>query len=197
MVNQFAEVMSKRTDEELIKITTIDKDGYELLAVEAAEDEIRNRGLDTSKIEELKTEITAKLEEQKTLDESKVSLFTRFLNFIIDVIAFFLIAVVLSYFIGLFYSPKDEVAIELAGYGTILISFLSYYIMMELTYQKTLGKFITKTKVETEDGNIPELGDIVKRTFCRLIPFDRVSFLFTKNGIHDSLSKTRVVKDRE
>ena len=40
-----------------------------------------------------------------------------------------------------------------------------------------------------------ENGDIITRTFCRLIPFDRISFLFVKNGIHDYLSKTKVVKD--
>ena len=42
----------------------------------------------------------------------------------------------------------------------------------------------------------PEQSDIISRSFCRLIPFDRVSFLFTKNGIHDFLSKTKVVKDK-
>jgi uncharacterized RDD family membrane protein YckC len=66
---------------------------------------------------------------------------------------------------------------------------------MEIKFQKTIGKFITKTKVVKLNGEKPESSDIISRTFCRLIPFDRVSFLFMKNGIHDFLSKTKVIKD--
>ena len=54
---------------------------------------------------------------------------------------------------------------------------------------------VTKTKVVKMNGEKPTDGDIITRTFCRLIPFDRLSFLFVKNGIHDFLSKTKVVKD--
>ncbi len=67
---------------------------------------------------------------------------------------------------------------------------------MEIKFQKTLGKFVTKTKVVKLNGEKPTNEDIITRTFCRLIPFDRISFLFVKNGIHDFLSKTKVVKDK-
>jgi uncharacterized RDD family membrane protein YckC len=68
---------------------------------------------------------------------------------------------------------------------------------MEYKFQKTLGKFITKTKVVTKGGEKPELSDIIRRTLCRLIPFDKISYLFTKNGIHDRLSETIVIKDEK
>jgi uncharacterized RDD family membrane protein YckC len=66
---------------------------------------------------------------------------------------------------------------------------------MEIKFQKTLGKFITKTKVVKMNGEKPENSDIILRTFCRFLPFDRLSFVFTKNGFHDFLSKTKVIKD--
>jgi uncharacterized RDD family membrane protein YckC len=75
-------------------------------------------------------------------------------------------------------------------------AFFGYYVIMETKYQKTIGKFITKTTVVTKDGAKPEIGDIVRRTFCRLIPFDRISFMFTKNGFHDRLSDTIIIKDK-
>jgi len=78
----------------------------------------------------------------------------------------------------------------------LVFSFI-YYIFMESKYQKTLGKMLMKTKVVMADGTTPEVSDIITRTFCRLIPFDRISFLFTKNGFHDRLSSTMVVKDVE
>ncbi|WP_349663302.1 RDD family protein [Cellulophaga lytica] len=51
---------------------------------------------------------------------------------------------------------------------------------MEIKFQKTIGKFVTKTKVVKMNGEKPTDGDIMTRTFCRLIPFDRLSFLFVK-----------------
>ena len=52
MNSDFKDVMFKRTDDELIKIVTIDKGKYQSLAIEAAEEEIRKRNIDTTKIEQ-------------------------------------------------------------------------------------------------------------------------------------------------
>ena len=59
MSAEFKDVMSKRTDEELIKIITIDRKDYQPLAVEAAEEEIKNRNIDTTKIEKVKVDLEA------------------------------------------------------------------------------------------------------------------------------------------
>ncbi len=83
----------------------------------------------------------------------------------------------------------------LLGYVIMFATFIGYYALMEIKFQKTVGKFLTKTRVIKMNGEKPENSDIISRTFCRLIPFDRISFLFVKNGIHDFLSKTKVVKD--
>ncbi|WP_417198809.1 RDD family protein [Bizionia sp.] len=65
---------------------------------------------------------------------------------------------------------------------------------MEIKFQKTLGKFITKTKVVKLNREKPNPSDIINRTICRFIPFDGISYLFVKNGLHDYLSKTKVIK---
>ncbi len=72
---------------------------------------------------------------------------------------------------------------------------LAYYIILEATLGRTLGKLITGTKVVNADGNTATMGQVVGRSFARFIPFEAFSFLGeTGRGWHDSLSKTYVVK---
>ena len=195
MNTDFKDVMSKRTDEDLIKIVTVDRNGYQPLAVEAAEQEIKNRNIDTTKIEQVKADLTTKIEEQKEFDSKKVSSLTRFIHFIVDTIAFVILTIIFAFVLGLFINPTDQSLINLMGYLMLAAGFFGYYVFMETKFQKTIGKFITKTKVVNKNGTRPEVGDIVRRTFCRLIPFDRLSFLFTPNGFHDKLSDTTIIKD--
>ncbi len=195
MNNDFKDAMSKRTDEELIKIVTIGRNDYQPLAVEAAEQEIKNRGIDTTTIEQVKINLTNKFEEQKQFDDKKVKAKKRFINFIVDTIAFFIVAIILSFILDFFISTTDQSLMTLVAYLMFVLGFFGYYVFMETKYQKTIGKYITKTRVVTKDGSKPEVGDIIRRTFCRLIPFDRVSFFFTPNGFHDRLSDTTIIKD--
>lgn len=69
-----------------------------------------------------------------------------------------------------------------------------YYILLEYNFQKTVGKWVTKTRVVSTDGSKPSIGRIILRTFCRCIPLEYFSYFFTVNGIHDRLSKTCVVR---
>lgn len=195
MNTDFKDVMSKRTDEDLITIVTVDRDSYQPLAIEAAEQEIKNRNIDTTKIEQVKVDLTAKIEEQKEFDSKKVSSLTRLIHFIVDTIAFIILTMIFTFVLGFFIYPTDQSIMTLMEYFILAAGFFGYYFFMETKYQKTIGKFITKTKVVNINGTRPELGDIVKRTFCRLIPFDRISFLFAPNGFHDRLSDTTIIKD--
>jgi len=190
MNTDFKGAMSKRTDEELIKIVTVGRNDYQPLAVEAAEQEIKNRGIDTTTIEQVKIDLTTEIEEQEEFETKKVSSGTRFIHFIVDSIIWLIIAAILTYPLN-----ANDGNQMLLGYVILFLSFIGYYSLMETKYQKTIGKFITHTSVVTKNGAKPEVGDIVRRTFCRLIPFDRVSFLFTHNGFHDKLSDTTIIKD--
>ncbi len=195
MENEFKEVMSQRTDEELIKIVTDERDGYDTMAIEAAESEIEKRNIDTSKFTEIREKVSAEKEIKEKIDSNAVSSGIRFVNFLIDFIVWLVIAFIVSLLIGVLFQPTEQGVIQLFGYMLIFGTFIAYFAIMEIKFQKTVGKFVTKTKVVKMNGEKPETSDIIVRTFCRLIPFDRISYLFTKNGFHDLLSKTTVVKD--
>jgi len=195
MENNFTKVMSNKTDEELITIVKTNRSKYQPLAVEAAQAEIDLRNIDVSKQEEILAKIESKKEVIQKIENNTVKSRIRFVNFMIDFVVIFVV-----YFLII---PKFErflplvTRAELATYriGSLIFFIALYYIPFEYKSQKTLGKIITKTRVVTLEGNKPELMDIVSRTFCRLIPFDRFSFLYSRNGFHDAISKTKVIKD--
>ncbi len=195
MENEFKEIMSQRTDEELIKIVTIDRDGYNPTAIEAAKSEIKKRNIDSSKFEEIREIATTEKKQKKKVDSNAVGSGIRFLNFIIDIFAWGIIVRIIGFLFEFFVQPTGQLTILVYGFILFFGTFIGYYSIMEIKFQKTIGKFITKTKVVKMNGEKPENSDIISRSFYRLIPFDRISFLFTKNGIHDFLSKTTVVKD--
>ena len=190
MENEFAKVMSERTDEELIKIVTVEREGYNPIAIEAADAEVEKRNIDTSEFEKIREKAIIEKEQKQKVDSNTVSSGIRFLNFLIDFIIWLIITAIFTFPLSV--NDGNQM---LLGYVIMFATFIGYYAIMEIKFQKTVGKFITKTKVVKINGEKPENGDILSRTFCRLIPFDRISFVFMKNGIHDMLSKTKVVKD--
>ena len=74
-----------------------------------------------------------------------------------------------------------------------LLLYALYYIIQEAQGGRTLGKVIMGTKAVSEDGSPLRFAQAVKRTLCRLIPFEALSFLAVERGWHDSMSGTRVV----
>lgn len=191
MYTDFKDVMSKKTDEELIKITTVDMDSYQPLGVKAAQEEISKRGIDPLKFDNIVIELTNESEVQNQLTDESVSTSTRFIHFVVDTIAFY----ILSIFLFMILHFIVNITNDAINYVVLIMAFFLYYVYMETKYQKTIGKFITNTKVVNIDGSKPESSEIVRRTFCRLIPFDRLSFLFSSNGFHDRLSETKIIKD--
>ncbi len=195
MENEFAKVMSERTDEELIKIVTVERDKYNPTALEAADTEVEKRNIDTSTFQEIREKATTEKIQKQKVDSSVVGSGTRFMHLLIDWAIWIVLSFVLSFIVGLIVNPINLGLYQIVIYILFLGAFLGYYAFMEIMFQKTIGKFVTKTKVVKMDGSKPESSDIIARTFYRLIPFDRLSFLFVRNGIHDYLSKTKVVRD--
>ncbi len=93
-----------------------------------------------------------------------------------------------------------EEPIHIRDYGIGLGAMLLYYIAMECFFGFTVGKLVAGTRVVNEDGGRPRWGQVVGRSFARLIPFEPFSVLFSnakaRRGWHDSLSKTYVVRRR-
>jgi uncharacterized RDD family membrane protein YckC len=75
---------------------------------------------------------------------------------------------------------------------------IPYYIIMETMTARTIGKYLTGTIVVDNEGNKPSMETLIKRSFCRAIPFNALSFLGEKSrGWHDSISETYVVNKKE
>lgn len=80
----------------------------------------------------------------------------------------------------------------------VMLSFVInplYYLFFEGIWGRTLGKWITKTKVVGVNGQKARFSQILGRSFLRWIPFEAFSFLTSNNpvGWHDKFSKTIVV----
>jgi uncharacterized RDD family membrane protein YckC len=110
----------------------------------------------------------------------------RVINFIVD-----------SFIIGLITSVFDFVT----GYWYSFISFFFfsffYYFILELKYQKTIGKVMTNTKVVCLNGDQPKTWNIALRSICRLLQFDILSYMVGSYGMHDGYSRTKTVVDEE
>ena len=124
----------------------------------------------------------------------------RIFNVIIDMVAFFIIWLLMTIglmFLGLDQTYTDETGEKLPIIPIIILvpTFWGYYLLTESIFQRTLGKVLTKTKVVSLTGEKPTLKQVIFRTLSRSIPFEYFSYLATVEGIHDRLSKTRVVKN--
>jgi len=92
-------------------------------------------------------------------------------------------------------TPEEWVPV-LNSFGFAIYNYvisLVYYGLFESLTFRTVGKYITNTKVILRDGTQPDSITILLRTLCRFIPLEFISFLISPIGWHDSLSKTLVV----
>ena len=190
----YDKVMAEKSDYELIQLVTIDSDKYKSEAIETAKKELDSRNIDPIKYQEVVEKLTIEKYTQHKIEEKLVPSSIRLVHSIVDLITLMILYFILASIVMLWFDLEQNKS-TLPLLLLMILSFFINYAVMELMFQKTVGKFITKTKVVTLNGDKPSVNDILIRTLCRLIPFDRLSFLFTKSGFHDKISHTTVVKD--
>lgn len=130
----------------------------------------------------------------------------RFLNYVVDYAFTYAFSYMLGLLIPFLVNFLDSIGVtgfgiwvySLSNIAWIFISILlssGYYFLTEGVFGITLGKLITGTVVVDENGLKPDFRTIFKRTLCRSIPFDALSFLGSSRtgGWHDSISNTYVV----
>jgi len=188
MENEFRKVMSERTDDELIKILTIEKEKYQVSALKAAKSEMELRNIDSKYFEEYRDKLLIEKKEIDSVIKIQANKIKRALNFIIDSL------IILS--IIYFYNKSFINKFELPPIKFMLLLYFGYYIVLENIFGQTIGKFITSTKVVDLKGEKPNISQIANRTLCRFIPFDPLTFFFNREGMkfHDTFSKTTVVR---
>ncbi|MEH6658235.1 RDD family protein [Leeuwenhoekiella marinoflava] len=189
--------LKKCSDKELVKIVTVEVHKYEPEAVQVAEDELSRRNISKLQMANLVKDVAQDNDAVKEIQDYVSSSGVRFVNFSIDFIVFLLLVLIASLALDSVFVTSNNDLLMAIGYGMIILIFLAYYGLSEYFFQKTAGKYVTKTIVVTEQGNKPDGKTILIRSLCRLIPFDRLSYLVTKNGFHDRFSNTRVVKEQE
>ncbi len=122
----------------------------------------------------------------------------RFVNSIIDYFVFLLINIVIGVLVVIVFGDEGLKYIESIPDAVLGISlYLFYYIFFEAMTSRTIGKLVTGTKVVNKNGLKASFGQILGRSFSRLIPFEAFSF-FGKDGrgLHDRLANTLVIKCR-
>lgn len=129
----------------------------------------------------------------------------RLLNFVIDLFIIYVIEISIGTTIILIGDlTKSDTAsnwvsslsiVESFFFGLVILFF--YYLITEMYFSRTFGKYFTKTIVVKHEGSRPNMKSIIVRTLSRLIPFEPFSFLTVERGWHDTLSVTYVVKKHD
>jgi uncharacterized RDD family membrane protein YckC len=122
----------------------------------------------------------------------EVGVGTRVINFIADT----LLIALISY--GLFkwhqfyvyYYGFYPYQYYLFFYVTLFI----YYLLFELIFTRTPGKWLSLTRVRSINGKRPSWYQILLRSLLRLTIIDPFFIPFFNRTLHDQLSKTRVVE---
>lgn len=128
----------------------------------------------------------------------------RFANFIIDLLSFYVVLMFAAFLLGIFQVILEK---DLTSWMTdinplldrlvSMLLYATYMSIIELIFKgKSLGKLITKTRAVNIDGTLMDTSNTIRRNFCRIIPFDQLSFL--GDGCwHDKFSDTMVVDLKE
>ena len=133
-----------------------------------------------------------KANREKMVQTISAPIWKRFVNCLVDYSLLYIV------FMASFYYPVRNR--QFSPVFALLIElpiFVTYYVVCEYLFGKTLGKLVTGTRVVTREYKSPTFVRILKRTFSRLIPFHIWVLLYSGRIIHDSTSKTLCLEDKQ
>ena len=199
-MKNFNELVKTQSDNELLTVYVI-RGEYQPEYIRLVEEEIVARDLFAQRLgikhpEEMSDEEIVSLIRQylafekkkeevleKMLMKSDSLSGRRIVNYLLDMI----IIIAVSVMCGIKWNFDDDL------FQIFFITlFVVYYTLFEGLTGRTIAKYVTNTRVVTKEGRIPSYLNIVGRTFCRLIPFDALSFFWGGNW-HDKISGTIVI----
>ena len=124
----------------------------------------------------------------------------RFLNYIIDIIFFYVVVIAFTT-IAVLIIGDDALNENSSGISVLLEYLISYTIYVGLytffettTKGRTIGKMVTKTRAVRIDGTILTFYDALKRSLVRIIPIDAFSAL-AGSPWHDRWTDTKVIRE--
>lgn len=116
-------------------------------------------------------------------------------NAIVDTVCVLIIYLIVELAYSLVYTALYDDYPSLPGFLFYLI-YVTYYFLFEKLIGATPGKLLTGTVVRNYDGSKPSFKRIFLRGILRLFSHDALSFLYGATGLHDELSKTKLVYKR-
>jgi uncharacterized RDD family membrane protein YckC len=122
----------------------------------------------------------------------EASKLARFVTLVIDQLAIVICITV----VGLVLGVSDENTKSPYWHLLSWVMYVLYYVALEYTTARTLGKLVVGTKVVPDGGGDLTFLQILGRTLARYVPFEPISFFLADRGWHDRLSRTRVVRTR-
>lgn len=125
--------------------------------------------------------------------KEQVTTGTRFVNYIIDIIVYYVLLVLAGLALATTFNFEDNLSIYMFNY----FLYVCYYTLMEgATKGRTIGKLVTGSNVIKDDGTPITWKDALMRSLCRIVPFEPFSAL---GGYpwHDRWTKTKVVKNKD
>lgn len=124
----------------------------------------------------------------------------RFVNYLLDlifvtIITTITVAITITILNSVHIAQNNKPLPYVLSFGI----FFLYYFILEACTGKTIAKYITRTRVITEQGGKPSFAKAFIRSLCRFIPFDNFSFIVSSNpiGWHDSIAGTFVVREKD
>ncbi|MDR1653211.1 MAG: RDD family protein [Prevotellaceae bacterium] len=145
------------------------------------------------------------MEKHEIVENNKASTGLRLANFVIDIMVFYFCFILFGMVLA-FLSVLTNLNIDFEAMAnmddmidrllTACLLVVYYFLLEKLFKGRTIGKFVTNTKVVTKCGAEPTAHHYFVRSLCRMVPFDGISF-FWKNGWHDKWSDTRVVMAKQ
>ncbi len=131
----------------------------------------------------------------------KAPFLSRAINFIVDVVVFrAIMALTLDQLFSKQFMERQDFFSVSTNDLVILIAelglYILYFFIFEALFQKTPGKFLTRTRVARQNGERPKITSILLRSVFRFIPFEIFSAsVRDRTWWHDRLSRTIVVED--
>lgn len=119
----------------------------------------------------------------------------RFANLLIDLVMYSTVTFIVSFVLAIIFG--NTFVIWVSGtqnsYLMSFIIYILYFVFFETFFGQTIGKVFTGTKVVNLDGSKVGFVVVLYRTACRFIPFEPFTFLDDTKGLHDTLTKTKVI----
>jgi predicted Zn finger-like uncharacterized protein len=135
-------------------------------------------------------------EDHKPKKKKNASQGKRLTSFFVDQVFFWIVGFAAGF--ASVFIIESEIVGQIVLYAFNITFMFLYYVILEASCGRTIGKLIAGTKVVNDDGGRVSFGRVLGRTLCRFIPFEPFSFVFGGDnayptGWHDSIPRTRVI----